>query len=324
MNMKTRTSIAIGFVLCLLPFLVACGIDEIVSDGNGESNGSWELIDQRSEPYVTKQLGDPITAAEDGQMIHSLQGDSISQTFSASLKLSVSFIAELEAVIDYELSLDSISLSGTTERLEKKGQTVTFYLQDMCEVFIVKDLTNGTLHEIYNWSGASISYAVVVEDVDGIVIKDTRGSAEGKWSGLYDSEGKFSGYGTYTDSDGSVYTGYAVKGLWHGQGTIKWANGDEYVGTWENGKRSGLGKEIWVNNGEYVGAVANDERNGHGTFTLANGDRYVGEYKDDMANGQGLYIWADGSMYIGAWENDVKTYGTIFHSDGSTSPYPAG
>jgi hypothetical protein len=357
---KPHAWIACVFVLCLSLCLAACG----------DTTREWELIDQWSEPGIPEEFGGGI-AAQDGQEILSFQGKSISQTVSVGLELTVPFMKWLSASVGYEVSQDSISLSGTSEILEKKGQSVTFYLQPMCEVFLVKDLDTGETHKVYNRPPNSIAYACVVKDTDGTPIKDTRiavtsdpvaentteiqaenGNAyestfsasvntstlekpngdvqnfNSRWASFYNGDGQFSGYGTYTYSDGAVYVGNAVNGRWeghgtftfandgsyvgdfkddtfNGQGTRTWANGDEYVGAWVNGSRTGQGSYTWASGNKYVGEFMNDEFDGRGTFTWADGNKYVGGFTDGKYDGQGILAWANGDEYVGGFKDGI-------------------
>ncbi len=69
--------------------------------------------------------------------------------------------------------------------------------------------------------------------------------------GNYDGEYKraflgfskvFHGTGTFTFTDGSLYTGRWEDGKRSGHGVMKWPNGQEYDGEWKDDQCHGSGK----------------------------------------------------------------------------------
>lgn len=84
---------------------------------------------------------------------------------------------------------------------------------------------------------------------------------------------------TFTNPDGSEYTGQMKNGKMHGQGILKYSDGSVYTGMMRDGKR-----------------------NGHGTLLFANGDNYDGQWKNDLMEGFGTFKWTDGSWYQGGYK----------------------
>jgi hypothetical protein len=338
MNIKKHTSTIWIFVLCFLLFFVSCDNEKQSKEISGDK---WKLVEQWKEPYKTEQIGSSVIAKEDGQEIYSLQQEEkISQTFSATLELNVPILKVLNAQVGYQLSLDTMNLSGTSVKLQK-GQKVTFYLQNNCDVYLFENTDTNETHKVYNRSKDSISFAWVIEE-NGEIIKDTRKEQEpepvkttteksiteittesiqnSRWSGSYDNNGELSGYGTY-NYDNGVYTGYFEKGLRNGQGTYTWADGEQYVGTWVNGEENGRGTFTWTDGNEYVGDFVNGERTGQGTFTWAYGNKYVGDFVNGERTGRGTFTWASGHKFIGTWENGEEIEGTRIFPDGTTQSY---
>jgi hypothetical protein len=72
------------------------------------------------------------------------------------------------------------------------------------------------------------------------------------------------GFGTYSWSDGSRYTGGFRNGQLHGQGTLIYSDGGSYAGQWKDGKRHGYGSAAYASgrsqtglweDGRFVGAA---------------------------------------------------------------------
>ena len=110
-------------------------------------------------------------------------------------------------------------------------------------------------------------------------------------------DGSRTGTGTFTWTDGSVYTGDYVNGDRHGTGTLTWGigpwEGDVYTGDWVDGSRTGTG-----------------------TYTSTDGSVYTGEFVDGVQHGIGTYMWSDGMSYTGGWQDWTPT-GTTPYREGN-------
>jgi len=124
-------------------------------------------------------------------------------------------------------------------------------------------------------------------------------------------EGRFHGQGTYTYTDGENYVGDFKEGNMNGTGTYTFATGDKYIGEFIDGLKNGQGvymhgKGDWEGD-VYEGEWKDDERNGSGILTVGKGefegDVYAGEFKNGERHGKGKYICSDGSSINGEWVN---------------------
>lgn len=129
------------------------------------------------------------------------------------------------------------------------------------------------------------------------------------------------GYGTFTDEDGSKYTGNWKAGLKHGHGTYTYGSqskspGDKYVGAWAHGLKEGQG--VYTDKlGVYQGEFKNDLRNGQGTYTWKKGDKYVGEWREGVQEGQGTLTFENGDQYVGEFKNNrFDGHGVLTQSNG--------
>ncbi len=57
-----------------------------------------------------------------------------------------------------------------------------------------------------------------------------------KYTGERNSDGHYHGQGTFSDADGTTYTGEWRDGLWHGQGTMTHTDGRTYTGEYGDGE----------------------------------------------------------------------------------------
>lgn len=129
--------------------------------------------------------------------------------------------------------------------------------------------------------------------------------------------GRPSGQGTYTWSDGRKYDGKYEDGKREGYGTFTWPSGEVYVGEWRNDRRDGQGVFTLPNGGAYVGAWKQDTYDGQGTDTLPDGRKYVGEWKKGKREGQGTFTWPNGQVYAGEWkEGKYEGQGVLTYADG--------
>ncbi len=129
------------------------------------------------------------------------------------------------------------------------------------------------------------------------------------------------GYGSFTDDDGSKYTGNWKNGLKHGRGTYIYgaqskSPGDKYVGDWLHGLKEGQG--VYTDRlGIYQGEFKNDLRNGQGTYTWKKGDKYVGEWREGVQEGQGTLTLENGDQYVGEFKNNrFDGHGVLTQSNG--------
>ena len=95
----------------------------------------------------------------------------------------------------------------------------------------------------------------------------------------------YSGFGTLSFPDGSLYEGQLKKGVPHGHGYKKWGENEhkkhqyvQYTGMWVDGKMEGQG-ELQLAQGElYIGTFVNGFPCGFGTRKWVNGDVYKGNF----------------------------------------------
>jgi len=109
--------------------------------------------------------------------------------------------------------------------------------------------------------------------------------------------------GTYTDSDGTTYTGQWQFRERNGQGTMTWPDGRKYTGEFKSGQRHGKGTMVYPDGRMYVGDFSHGERTGSGTMTYPDGRKYIGEFKDGERSGQGTLIMPDGEKLVGEFKN---------------------
>jgi hypothetical protein len=109
--------------------------------------------------------------------------------------------------------------------------------------------------------------------------------------------------GTYTDSDGTTYTGQWQFRERNGQGTMTWPDGRKYTGKFKSGQRHGQGTMIYPDGRTYVGDFQFGERNGNGTMTYPDGRKYIGEFRGGERTGQGKLIYPDGKELVGKFKD---------------------
>ena len=105
-----------------------------------------------------------------------------------------------------------------------------------------------------------------------------------------------------------------------GYGVLTWSEGGRFEGEWHEDDRSGLGVMTWPDNHRYDGEWRNDHRSGLGVVAWADGDRYEGEFSDQGASGAGLYIGGATRGYsekVGQFRKDrLDGYAIIYWKDG--------
>jgi len=127
------------------------------------------------------------------------------------------------------------------------------------------------------------------------------------------------GIGTFTYSDGSVYTGHWKNSKQHGTGTFE-QGGAKYVGDFVNNMFEGTGTLIKSDGSSYVGDFVRDEFEGNGTLIRSNGEKYVGEFKNGKLHGNGTYTWMNGDIYQGYWKDGKRNgSGKMTYSDGTVT-----
>jgi hypothetical protein len=105
--------------------------------------------------------------------------------------------------------------------------------------------------------------------------------------------------GTYTDSDGSVFTGRWEFRERSGRGTLKYPDGRVYEGDFKNGARSGKGVMTWPSGRRYEGDFVQGRRTGKGTMTYPDGRVYTGDFSNGALTGRGVMTSPDGKRLEG-------------------------
>ena len=120
-------------------------------------------------------------------------------------------------------------------------------------------------------------------------------------------DGKMWGIGTYTTSQGAVYTGAFDQNIRRGFGKETFKN-YVYEGQWD-GVKHGEGKMTFPSGMVYVGEFKDGHINGYGKETSPDGSSHEGYWKHEEPHGRGIEIDADGTKHIGTWVNGemVKT-----------------
>jgi hypothetical protein len=124
-------------------------------------------------------------------------------------------------------------------------------------------------------------------------------------------KGRFEGnaifQGTYTDPDGSVYTGSWEFRERNGRGTLKYPDGRVYEGEFRSDQRDGKGTMTWPSGRRYEGDFARGRRTGKGTMTYPDGRVYTGDFVDGELTGRGVMTSPDGRRQEGGFVNGKYT-----------------
>jgi hypothetical protein len=95
-----------------------------------------------------------------------------------------------------------------------------------------------------------------------------------------------------------------------GRGVYTWSNGERYEGDYRDDRRTGRGIYTWPNGDRYEGGFRDSHLHGRGVMTWADGSRYDGEWQESRAHGSGTRTEPDGSVYTGRW-----VHGCFRHAD---------
>jgi len=107
-----------------------------------------------------------------------------------------------------------------------------------------------------------------------------------KYSGDFDSNGNYKGYGILKSKNGVIYEGQFLKDKYHGKGkmtipkpSLAYYEGDFFMGVWH-----GKGR-LWVVDGsfEYDGELQNGEMTGYAKLSV-NGKTVTGNWKNGSCN----------------------------------------
>ena len=126
----------------------------------------------------------------------------------------------------------------------------------------------------------------------------------GTYKGDVDFNGKMSGKGVYTYTNGNVYDGQWEDDMRNGKGEYRYKNGNRYVGDWKDNVKNGVGEFFYSSGEKYEGSFENSLRHGHGVFYYRNGAVFEGEWQNDMLSGEGILTAKDGSRKRQKWENN--------------------
>ncbi|GLC42459.1 hypothetical protein PLESTF_000814700 [Pleodorina starrii] len=150
------------------------------------------------------------------------------------------------------------------------------------------------------------------------------------WEGPIDEDGKPNGQGKMEyppppmdeeDEDekpGDKFEGTMIHGVRQGKGTYTWSNGAIYTGEYVDNKKHGKGKMVFPDKGVYDGDWVEDVMQGSGTFTYPSGDVYQGEFVGGKRHGKGMYHYkAACCQLVGDWAEGQFTYGRWIFKDGS-------
>jgi hypothetical protein len=122
-------------------------------------------------------------------------------------------------------------------------------------------------------------------------------------------KGRFEGdaifQGTYTDPDGSVYTGSWEFRERNGRGTLKYPDGRVYEGDFKGGLRHGKGTMTWPSGRRYEGDFLRGQRTGKGTMTYPDGRVYTGDFADGAQTGRGVMTAPGGRRQEGRFADGL-------------------
>lgn len=107
------------------------------------------------------------------------------------------------------------------------------------------------------------------------------------------------------------YVGEYKEGKKTGQGTLSNSDGSQYIGNFKDEKFNGQGTYTYPNGNIHLGEFKDDEKNGKGTFTLANGDKIIAEWKNGKILGTAVFLSSSTTTV-----NRDKYYGEFNGNDG--------
>ncbi|MBW7875955.1 MAG: hypothetical protein H3C47_08210 [Candidatus Cloacimonetes bacterium] len=115
----------------------------------------------------------------------------------------------------------------------------------------------------------------------GKSVDPRQGTYEGEWK-----EGRWDGFGTYTDTRGNVFIGEFVMNTPHGMCKAILIDGTVYFGEWVHGQKHGVGSLTFPNGDRYIGEFYEDSPAGvGGSIAKENGARIFGEFEQGKITG---------------------------------------
>lgn len=133
---------------------------------------------------------------------------------------------------------------------------------------------------------------------DGIYYWENGNRYEGKWE-----DGIRNGMGVFYGEDGTISPQiwlkdeFAANLIWNAE-TWTDADGTIYTGRKINGKIEGYGRSVDSDRSIYLGEFKDGKREGKGICYFYNGDYYEGEWKDDRRSGVGIYFLKMEEVFI--------------------------
>lgn len=140
-----------------------------------------------------------------------------------------------------------------------------------------------------------------------------------KYEGSF-ANGKKSGEGCLTYSNGAVYNGHFLNDVRHGHGTYSGPDGCSYTGHWQSDLPHGAGKKIDSLGSSMEGNFVYGRMEGIFKVRYSNGDIYTGDMRSEVREGKGIMQYSNGTIYSGDWKNDCfEGDGEITTADGVKS-----
>jgi len=93
------------------------------------------------------------------------------------------------------------------------------------------------------------------------------------------------GMGTYTTTDGTVYTGQWSNDQMNGEGFLQFPSGASYQGYFASNKFNGCGRFTWSNGTCCQGSFVNNKMDGYGEYADTNGRVWDGSFSRRAACG---------------------------------------
>lgn len=137
--------------------------------------------------------------------------------------------------------------------------------------------------------------------------QEDNADSDGKSGGILDTLSKPK---TWTDNNGTTYTGKRLDGKINGEGKAEYKNGDVYEGQWADGVKEGEGTYTQYDSdgsvlSVYEGEFSAGVMSGRGVSTTYNSDGsvlmvYEGQFADDDMNGTGVLTMysQDGGRWV--------------------------